>query len=162
MTPWTPGAPPRLRPSLQTACGLALLTVLLAGCTVFGNVGAPTDAHNAIAPGSAVPHGATDLAIKVFPKPLRHPEYTVIVYHNVNTVGEFAPEDLTVPVGATVQWIWTDQYDQHNVWWVDQNLPNSPTMGAGFKWAVQFLKPGQYDYYCTLHPGMIGRVTVTG
>ncbi len=162
MTLWTTGAARRLRPSLPTACLLTLVTLLLSSCALFGNVGAPTDAHNAFAPTSVLPHATTNLAIKVFPKPLPHPQYTVVIYHNVNTVGEFAPEILTVPVGATVQWVWTDQYDEHNVWWVDQNLPNSPTMGSGYKWAVQFLKPGQYDYYCTLHPGMIGRVTVTG
>jgi plastocyanin len=69
---------------------------------------------------------------------------------------------MTVPVGATVVWVWTDQYDQHNVWWIDTNLVNSPTKGSGYRWAVQFLAPGTYDYYCTLHPGMQGTVIVKG
>ncbi len=147
---WTEGA---------AALGLG---VLLAGCGAFGQVGDPTSAHVPFAPGSVPPHSATALALRPLPKPLAHPDYTVIIYHNVNTVGEFVPENLTVPVGSTVQWLWTDHYDLHNVWWIDQNLVNSPTMGSGFRWAVRFLAAGVYEYYCTLHPGMIGRVVVTG
>lgn len=137
-------------------------TTLLAGCGAFGNVGEPTDAHILTAPGQTVPQPNTTLSLKVLAKAPAHPDYTVIIYHNVNTVGEFVPESLTVPVGSVVEWVWTDHYDQHNVWWVDQELINSPTEGAGFRWAVKFLAPGVYDYYCTLHPGMLGRVVVTG
>ncbi len=139
-----------------------LVTILVAGCGAFGDVGDPTDAHILTAPGTQVKQVDSKLSLVVLPKPPANPDYKVIIYHNVNTVGEFVPESLTVPVGSTVEWIWTDHYDQHNVWWVDQELVNSPTRGAGFKWAVKFLAPGIYDYYCTLHPGMLGRVVVTG
>ncbi|MDA8330988.1 MAG: plastocyanin/azurin family copper-binding protein [Candidatus Dormibacteraeota bacterium] len=138
------------------------VTVLVAGCGAFGDVGDPTDAHILTAPGTQVKQSNSTLSLVVLPKPPTNPDYKVIIYHNVNTVGEFVPESLTVPVGSTVEWIWTDHYDQHNVWWVDQELVNSPTRGAGYKWAVKFLAPGVYDYYCTLHPGMLGRVVVTG
>ncbi len=139
-----------------------LASGLLAGCGAFGEVGEPTDAHILTAPGQVVRQPQTTLSLKVLPKPPNRPAYTVIIYHNVNTVGEFVPETLTVPVGSVVEWVWTDHYDQHNVWWVDQQLINSPTQGAGYRWAVEFLAPGVYDYYCTLHPGMLGRVVVTG
>ena len=148
----------------RLAIGLlaVLVTFIVAGYGAFGDVGDPTDAHILTAPGAPVQQRDSKLSLEVLPKPPAHPDYKVIIYHNVNTVGEFVPESLTVPVGSTVEWIWTDQYDQHNVWWVDQELVNSPTRGAGFKWAVKFLAPGVYDYYCTLHPGMLGRVVVTG
>ncbi|HUY96863.1 MAG TPA: plastocyanin/azurin family copper-binding protein [Verrucomicrobiae bacterium] len=150
---------PRRLPALAGALGLALA---LAGCGAFGSVGNPTDAHVPFAPGAVPPHSATNLALRPLPGPLAHPDYTVIIYHSVNTVGEFAPENLTVPVGSSVQWVWTDHYDLHNVWWIDQTLVNSPTRGSGFRWAVRFTHRGVYEYYCTLHPGMIGRVVVTG
>lgn len=154
------------RPPRRWAAALltpaALLTLTLSGCGAFGNVGKPTDAHVPFAPGNQVSQTHSKLSLKVLPKPPANPDYKVIIYHNVNTVGEFVPETLRVPVGSTVEWIWTDHYDQHNVWWIDQELVNSPTEGAGFKWAVQFLAAGTYDYYCTLHPGMLGRVVVTG
>ncbi len=163
-------SPPHLRVASARARGpvwalgllAVLVTFMVAGCGAFGDVGQPTDAHILTAPGTPVKQSNSKLSLAVLPKPPAHPDYTVIIYHNVNTVGEFVPESLTVPVGSTVEWIWTDQYDQHNVWWVDQELINSPTEGAGYKWAVRFLAPGVYDYYCTLHPGMLGRVVVTG
>ncbi|MGH7759009.1 MAG: cupredoxin domain-containing protein, partial [Candidatus Dormibacteria bacterium] len=132
------------------------------GCSFFGNNGSPTSAHVPFQPGNQVPQKDSNLQIKQLLKPPSNPDYRVIIYHNDNTVGEFAPEQLTIPVGSVVEWYWTDQYDQHNVWWIDQNLVNSPTRGAGYRWAVKFLTPGVYDYYCTLHPGMLGRVVVTG
>ncbi len=144
---------------LATIVGAGLLALLLAGCGAFGQVGDPTDAHVPFAPGTVV--GTQALSLRPRPQPPAPPDCTVIMYHNVNTVGEFVPQNLTVPVGATVEWVWTDHYDLHNVWWVDQSLVNSPTEGAGYRWAVRFLTPGVYEYYCTLHPGMIGRVAVT-
>lgn len=143
-----------------TALVLAL-GLLLAGCSFFGDAGGPGDAHLQVPPGNNVTQNA-NLRLKPLSTPPANPTYRVIIYHNVNTVGEFVPEHLTVPVGSVVEWIWTDQYDQHNVWWFDQDLINSPTKGAGYRWAVQFLSAGTYDYYCTLHPGMLGSVVVTG
>ena len=139
-----------------------VLGSLLAGCSFFGDGGTPNGAHNPTQPGNQVNQADSNLKIKAIATPPKNPEYQIIIYHNVNTVGSFVPDDMTVPVGATVEWIWTDQYDQHNVWWIDQNLINSPTKGAGYRWAVQFLTPGTYDYYCTLHPGMQGTVIVKG
>jgi plastocyanin len=157
---------------LRRACGqrrgtglsiglVVVVATLLSGCSAFGSVGAPQDARVITAPGNTVKEPDSDLALKALAKAPASPDYKVIIYHNVNTVGEFVPESLTVPVGSVVEWIWTDQFDQHNVWWVDQELVNSPTEGAGYRWAVKFLAPGVYDYYCTLHPGMLGRVVVT-
>ncbi len=159
-----PAAATRRLPGPRLAVGLlaVVVTFMVAGCGAFADVGQPTAAHILTAPGNPVQQANSKLSLQVLPKPPANPEYKVIIYHNVNTVGEFVPETLTVPVGSIVEWVWTDQYDQHNVWWVDQQLINSPTKGAGFKWAVKFLAPGVYDYYCTLHPGMLGRVVVTG
>ncbi len=143
------------------AAGL-LLGTLLAGCSLFGDVGSPYDAHLQVPPGNKVVEPNANLQIRAVTPAPANPQYRVIIYHNVNTVGEFVPEHLTVPVGSVVEWVWTDQYDQHNVWWFDQDLINSPTKGAGYRWAVKFVTPGTYDYYCTLHPGMLGSVVVTG
>ncbi|HUY55541.1 MAG TPA: plastocyanin/azurin family copper-binding protein [Candidatus Nanopelagicaceae bacterium] len=135
---------------------------LLAGCGFFGDAGTPGGAHIPTQPGNQVKQTDSNLKIKAITAPPKNPEYRIIIYHNVNTVGAFVPDLMTVPVGATVEWVWTDEYDQHNVWWIDQNLVNSPTKGSGYRWAVQFLTPGTYDYYCTLHPGMQGTVIVKG
>ena len=104
-----------------------VLGFLLAGCSFFGEGGTPGSAHIQFQHGDQVNQADANLKIKAIPTPPKNPEYRVIIYHNVNTVGAFVPEEMTVPVGATVEWIWTDQYDQHNVWWIDQELINSPT-----------------------------------
>ena len=160
--PWH-GKAARLHPRGVGALAATLvLGSLLAGCSFFGNAGTPGSAHIPIQPGNQVKQADSNLKIRAIASPPRNPEYRIIIYHNVNTVGSFVPDQMTVPVGATVEWVWTDQYDQHNVWWIDQDLVNSPTKGAGYHWAVQFLTPGTYDYYCTLHPGMQGTVIVQG
>ena len=68
-----------------------LLAALLSSCSAFGDVGDPTDAHLAIPPGNQVSQPNSALSLRVLPKPPANPEYTVIIYHNVNTVGEFVP-----------------------------------------------------------------------
>ena len=142
--------------------GALVLGFVLAGCSFFGDAGTPSGAHLQYPHGNQVNQANSHLKIKAIATPPKNPQYRVIIYHNVNTVGAFVPEELTVPLGATVEWVWTDEYDQHNVWWIDQDLINSPTKGSGYRWAVQFLAPGTYNYYCTLHPGMLGSVVVQG
>lgn len=68
----------------------------------------------------------------------------------------FAPAAIEVPTDTTVTWEWQGNAD-HNV------------VGDGFESAIQnegefahtFAAPGTYDYRCTLHGGMDGRVVVT-
>jgi hypothetical protein len=34
-------------------------------------------------------------------------------------------------------------------------------IGAGESWSYMFTTPGSYEYYCIVHPYMIGHITVT-
>jgi plastocyanin len=69
----------------------------------------------------------------------------------------YTPQRLTVPVGATVTWVWRDGAITHDV------------KGPGFRSEVisegtfrhRFTQPGTYDYLCTLHPNMTGTIEVT-
>lgn len=74
----------------------------------------------------------------------------------------FAPFDLSVKVGAEINWVWNQNNgNAHNVTLVDgpstltatdkYNLstPNSPSINYSFK--RQLTKPGDYDFICTLH-----------
>lgn len=71
---------------------------------------------------------------------------------------QFVPPVIEVATGTTVTWAFTDGDVAHNV------------VGDGFQSDVQssgtfthtFQDAGTYDYRCTLHPGMDGRVIVTG
>ena len=71
---------------------------------------------------------------------------------------KFTPSVIEVPAGTTVTWNVQDGDTPHDV------------KGDGFKSEVMrvgtfthtFSTPGTYDYKCTLHSQMTGRVIVTG
>jgi plastocyanin len=67
----------------------------------------------------------------------------------------FAPAAIAVPAGTTVTWRWEGE-EEHNV--VGAAF-ESPTQTTG-DFAYEFAAPGTYDYRCTLHRSMVGRVVV--
>ena len=70
----------------------------------------------------------------------------------------FAPNTITVAVGTTV--VWTNQDDvPHNVTNPDKAF-KSPTLDTGEKWEYTFKQAGTFNYYCTIHPKMTGKVVV--
>ena len=85
---------------------------------------------------------------------------TVTVVSDSQTVGAYAPKDISVPAGQAVTWSWQDQGNQHSVTANDGSF-DSCLHNAGYVYTVTFTKPGTYAYRCSIHPQMIGRVTVT-
>ncbi|HET6262913.1 MAG TPA: cupredoxin family copper-binding protein [Chloroflexia bacterium] len=78
---------------------------------------------------------------------------------NVNIVNfKFDPRTLTVDVGTKVTWTQLDEtiHDSSSktkVW-------SSPIMNKGEKYSYTFTKAGTYEYWCTIHPEMLGTVVV--
>ncbi|HET6959255.1 MAG TPA: metallophosphoesterase [Vicinamibacterales bacterium] len=70
----------------------------------------------------------------------------------------FAPHDTTIPVGAAVTWTNKDDVP-HNIV-STARLFRSPVIDTDGQFTYRFDKPGAYDYYCSLHPKMTGRVVV--
>ena len=70
----------------------------------------------------------------------------------------FQPAHVVVPARTTVTWTNGDQVP-HNVKFEDG--PSSDNLALGATFQRVFNDPGTFDYECTIHPGMIGRVTVT-
>jgi len=70
----------------------------------------------------------------------------------------FAPANVSIPVGATVTWKFEDSV-QHNVTASDQSF-KSADLSSGQTFAMTFTKPGSFPYTCTIHPYMIGTITV--
>ena len=70
----------------------------------------------------------------------------------------FAPNPLTVPAGATVTWTNRDDIP-HNVISTAKEFA-SPVLDTGEKFSFHFAKPGEYSYYCSIHPKMTGALTV--
>jgi plastocyanin len=69
----------------------------------------------------------------------------------------FIPASVTVPAGTTLTWSFEDGAVPHDVkgGGLDSGGPRSKGT-----FTHRFDRPGTYDYRCSLHPGMTGRVEV--
>ena len=70
----------------------------------------------------------------------------------------FGPVTTTVPVGSTVTWVNRDDIP-HTVVAVDKSF-RSKVLDTDEKFAFTFAKAGTYDYFCSIHPHMTGKVVV--
>jgi plastocyanin len=72
----------------------------------------------------------------------------------------FAPAHIRVSVGETVTWTNEDDVD-HDVVFEGDGI-RSPLVAGGATYEQTFETAGVFDYVCSVHPGMRGRVTVEG
>jgi plastocyanin len=72
---------------------------------------------------------------------------------------QFTPPDIQVTAGTTVTWTFDDRFVPHDVTG-DGFTSGDPRRSGTF--THTFDRPGTYDYRCTVHDGMDGRVVVTG
>jgi amicyanin len=71
----------------------------------------------------------------------------------------FSAPTVTVKAGTTVTWINHDD-DTHTVT-SSVDTFRSPGLDTDETFSYTFTTPGTYEYYCTLHPLMTGKVIVT-
>lgn len=71
---------------------------------------------------------------------------------------KFMTMDVSVPPGSTVTWINNDE-EPHTVT-SETGLFASGGLDGGQKFSFRFDKPGTFKYRCSLHPQMVGTVTV--
>lgn len=71
----------------------------------------------------------------------------------------FSAPSLTVKAGTTVTWINHDD-DAHTVT-STADVFRSPGLDTDETFSFTFTRPGTYEYFCTLHPLMTGKVVVT-
>ncbi len=70
----------------------------------------------------------------------------------------FMPYRVFVPVGSAVVW-WFDDYGvPHTVTAEDWSVDSGPRRGGEFR--LVFDHPGEFRYYCAIHPEMRGSVIV--
>lgn len=74
----------------------------------------------------------------------------------------YSPATITVKAGTTVTWTNQDGV-RHDVVATNpsSDAPNSELLAKGESYSFTFTKAGTYDYYCTPHPYMKGKVIVT-
>jgi len=78
-----------------------------------------------------------------------------------NTVGRFTPNNMTVKVGQSIEWDWQDPNVAHTVTSDDGTTFDSCLQNKGYKFVVTFNQVAKIPYHCTIHPLMIGTITVT-
>jgi plastocyanin len=71
----------------------------------------------------------------------------------------FLPASITVAPGTTVTWV-SRTASPHTITSVTRKLFDVSIRGRG-RAQIRFLRPGTYQYYCALHPYMLGVVHVT-
>jgi plastocyanin len=70
----------------------------------------------------------------------------------------FAQQVIAVNRGSTVTWV-NDDDIPHTVTAVDKSF-KSKVLDTGERFSFTFAKPGQFAYFCSLHPHMTGKVIV--
>jgi plastocyanin len=71
---------------------------------------------------------------------------------------DFSPMAITVTHGTTVTWKNKDG-EPHTVVSIDGTF-RSPALDQDDTFKFTFKKPGVYKYLCTIHPKMMGTITV--
>ena len=72
----------------------------------------------------------------------------------------FEPERVTVKVGTTVTW--TNRDDIPHTVAAKERLFKSKVMDTDESYSFTFSTPGEYTYFCSLHPHMTGTIVVEG
>lgn len=70
----------------------------------------------------------------------------------------FQPPNLTVGVGTTVRW--TNRDAAPHTASASNGAFNSGTLNQGQSYSFTFANAGAYSYFCQVHPGMTGSITV--
>jgi plastocyanin len=69
----------------------------------------------------------------------------------------FNPTPLTIKVGTTVIWTNNDSAPHQ----IKSDVFNSATLNNGQTFEFTFSVAGEYDYICSVHPSMKGKIIVT-
>ncbi|MDP4261815.1 MAG: cupredoxin family copper-binding protein [Bacteroidota bacterium] len=71
----------------------------------------------------------------------------------------FTPKELTVSPGTKVTWVNHDEVP-HTVTSTDKRFTSSRVLDTDGEFSNTFNESGVFDYYCTIHPHMTGKVIV--
>lgn len=73
----------------------------------------------------------------------------------------FTPNPVIIPVGGTVRWVNQDPV-AHTATSSPAGQFDSGTIAPAGQFEYQFNQAGTYNYICTIHPAMTGKVIVSG
>ncbi len=84
---------------------------------------------------------------------------TVQVLPDPVNVGKYDPNPVSVSVGDVIRWEFKDAANPHTVTAEDGSF-DSNLEENGKSFSHQFTKAGTIKYKCTIHPTMLGTITV--
>jgi plastocyanin len=131
----------------------AMLIVAGSAITLAACGGAANNPNTGIGLGSCTVKGNTTAAVT--------PAIVSNIIPDPNTVGRFTPNNMTVKVGQSIEWDWQDPNVGHTVTSDDGTTFDSCLQNKGYTFVVTFNQAGKISYHCTIHPLMIGTITVT-
>ena len=88
-----------------------------------------------------------------------HETETQVKIVGIKHSNSFSPNPVDIGVGDTVTWT-NDHHAGHTVTSSSSEF-NSGDIQPGQSFRHTFDKAGTFDYYCIIHPSMVGRVNVT-
>jgi plastocyanin len=97
------------------------------------------------------------------PTPMATPTPTPVVgvtHVTITITAKFQPANIQVLVGTTVTWTNNDNVG-HTVTFRNGMKDSGMILPGGSTFRYTFASKGTFPYYCTLHPSMVGVVTVT-
>jgi plastocyanin len=153
----------RLKRKLLLVTLMSVLSLFLAACGQSGaESSGSSETHSTTAP-NASPNSNTDMSKMEMPaKPSPAASKTLQADSSPNQVVvenfSFQPGTLTVKPGTTVTWVNHDD-EPHTVNENDKRF-NSGTLDTDGKFSYKFTSPGNYSYFCSLHPRMTGQIIV--
>jgi plastocyanin len=71
----------------------------------------------------------------------------------------FTPKALTVKAGTTVTWTNKDDIP-HGIAWTNNAFTRSQALDTDDSYTLTLTTPGTYQYFCYLHPNMVGNIVV--
>jgi plastocyanin len=71
----------------------------------------------------------------------------------------FNPQTIRVKTGATVTWTNNDDIP-HGIAWSNGGFARSKALDTGESASFTFTTPGTYQFFCYIHPHMVGTVVV--
>lgn len=136
----------------RNVAGAVALAVVLAACAGTADSDATTTEADALTTTAA---GVTTTAAPVTTTTQADDGGPSITIENF----DFSGAD-TVDVGTTVTA--TNQDGVAHTWTSDDGVWNSGSLSNGESFEFTFDEPGEYSYFCSIHPRMTGTITVEG
>ena len=139
--------------------GISVRIAIAVLATVFSFLTASTGIEEFFAFGAQVPpHTREFLAAEATPtSPQAAAPAGNVVEVKVDNFS-FSPQTITIKAGTTV--IWTNRDDIPHTVVSDDKVFKSKVLDTDEKFSFTFDKAGNFPYFCSIHPKMVGKVIV--